>query len=311
MAITVLNSGDEISVTPLNNNFNYLNSEVTSLDLSVGSLQSNIQSLNTNLGGLISKNETDISNLDTRCDSIETSITNINEDIEEIEEKVNRYSPTLVQIVDWDEMQRYVQQGKNIRETNATTGFKYYDGDQLPANNNECRRGDIKLKTDFTDFPKIMITFTNATGAAFYHTTVWDTWELDYILSTLPNVDMRVDILKKHGYYATESYWGIFGYNYTSATFTAKTTKKHLMCNDNKNYAAIIDVYGLTTSVIDAYIVGSSTEFTSGWLSETDGGDALIPAVGTVYIIQTNGTYKNKTYLWDGTTYKEVDAILS
>lgn len=58
--------------------------------------------------------------------------------------------------------------------------------------------------------------------------------------------------------------------------------------------------------VIDAYIVSGSTAFSAGWLSVSDGGAALAPESGKVYIILTAGQYEAKTYRWSGTVYAPI-----
>ena len=60
--------------------------------------------------------------------------------------------------------------------------------------------------------------------------------------------------------------------------------------------------------VIDAYIVAGSTALTSGWLSKTDGGAALTPETGVIYVVLTTGEYLNKTYRWSGSTYVEISS---
>ena len=57
--------------------------------------------------------------------------------------------------------------------------------------------------------------------------------------------------------------------------------------------------------VVDAYIVGE-TPLASDWLSASDGGAALTPESGVIYIVLTEGDYYNKTYRWSGTTYVEI-----
>lgn len=54
----------------------------------------------------------------------------------------------------------------------------------------------------------------------------------------------------------------------------------------------------------DAYIVSEETEYTSTWLSNTDGGTSLTPQVGHFYKVKTNGTYYNKEYCWNGNMYE-------
>ena len=60
--------------------------------------------------------------------------------------------------------------------------------------------------------------------------------------------------------------------------------------------------------VVDAYIVSGATALSSGWLSLTDGGSALTPETGKIYVVLTDGTYKNKTYRWSGSTYVEISS---
>lgn len=60
--------------------------------------------------------------------------------------------------------------------------------------------------------------------------------------------------------------------------------------------------------VIDAYIVSGATALSAGWLSATDGGTALTPETGKIYVVLSSGDYQNKTYRWSGTTYVEISA---
>lgn len=60
--------------------------------------------------------------------------------------------------------------------------------------------------------------------------------------------------------------------------------------------------------VVDAYIVSGATALSSGWLSATDGGSALTPETGKIYVVLSSGSYQNKTYRWSGTTYVEISA---
>ena len=54
--------------------------------------------------------------------------------------------------------------------------------------------------------------------------------------------------------------------------------------------------------VVEAYIVGS-TPRAADWLSLTEGGAALTPETGKIYIVMTEGSYQNKQYRWGGTVY--------
>lgn len=77
------------------------------------------------------------------------------------------------------------------------------------------------------------------------------------------------------------------------------------------NGVATLDNSGLVPSAqlpsfVDDTIEGyttNATAFSSGWLSLTDGGDALTPEKGKIYIVVSDGEYKNKQYRWGGTTY--------
>lgn len=60
--------------------------------------------------------------------------------------------------------------------------------------------------------------------------------------------------------------------------------------------------------VVDTYIVSGATPLSAGWLSLTDGGSALTPETGKIYVVLTDGQYKNKTYRWSGSTYVEISA---
>lgn len=60
--------------------------------------------------------------------------------------------------------------------------------------------------------------------------------------------------------------------------------------------------------VVDAYIVSGATALSAGWLSDTDGGSALTPETGKIYVVLSAGEYLNKTYRWSGSTYVEISA---
>lgn len=55
--------------------------------------------------------------------------------------------------------------------------------------------------------------------------------------------------------------------------------------------------------VIEAYVRSGATALSSTWLSLTDGGAALTPEKGKIYIIMSSGSYQNKQYRWSGSTY--------
>lgn len=79
-----------------------------------------------------------------------------------------------------------------------------------------------------------------------------------------------------------------------------------------KNGVATLDNNGVVTAsqlpsyiddIIEAYIVNSEAALSSEWLSSTNGGAALTPETGKIYIIMTSGNYQNKQYRWSGSTY--------
>lgn len=96
-----------------------------------------------------------------------------------------------------------------------------------------------------------------------------------------------------------------------SATYIAVSTKGQAngvaeLGSDGKVPTAQLPSF--VDDVIDSYIVSGSTALTSGWLSATEGGSALTPETGKIYVVLTAGDYQNKTYRWSGSTYVEISA---
>ena len=60
--------------------------------------------------------------------------------------------------------------------------------------------------------------------------------------------------------------------------------------------------------VVEAYIVSGATPLSAGWLSKTSGGSALTPETGIIYVVLSDGEYKDRTYRWGGTTYVEISS---
>lgn len=73
--------------------------------------------------------------------------------------------------------------------------------------------------------------------------------------------------------------------------------------------AGILSAVLIRSLCTDAYIRESSTAFSAQWLSLTDGGSALDPVINNIYHILTAGTYNDKYYKWDGSTYIETDPV--
>ena len=62
--------------------------------------------------------------------------------------------------------------------------------------------------------------------------------------------------------------------------------------------------YDADTPTENAYIVEDETEYSSTWLSDTDGGDPITPTVGTFYKVLTEGDFENKVYCWNNGHYE-------
>ena len=58
-------------------------------------------------------------------------------------------------------------------------------------------------------------------------------------------------------------------------------------------------------TTVNAYPVSGAEELSAGWLSETDGGEALTPAEGITYVLMANTTnyQANDEFTWNGTAY--------
>ena len=62
--------------------------------------------------------------------------------------------------------------------------------------------------------------------------------------------------------------------------------------------------------VVEAYVVGE-TPLAQDWLSATDGGEALTPESGKIYIVISDGEYQNREYRWSGSQYGEISSSLA
>lgn len=64
--------------------------------------------------------------------------------------------------------------------------------------------------------------------------------------------------------------------------------------------------------VVETYGISGTTALTGGWLSTTDGGSALTPETGKIYVLMadfptTNPThYANSQYRWSGSAYVQI-----
>lgn len=94
-----------------------------------------------------------------------------------------------------------------------------------------------------------------------------------------------------------------------SATYIAVTQKgvaNGVASLDSDGKVPTSQLPSYVDDVIDTYIVSGATPLSAGWLSLTDGGSALTPETGKIYVVLTDGQYKNKTYRWSGSTYVEI-----
>ena len=64
--------------------------------------------------------------------------------------------------------------------------------------------------------------------------------------------------------------------------------------NDGKVPTAQLPSY--VDDVIEAYTRSGATALSSTWLSLTDGGTALTPETGKIYVVMSSGSYQNKQY---------------
>lgn len=96
-----------------------------------------------------------------------------------------------------------------------------------------------------------------------------------------------------------------------SATYVPKTSvgvANGIASLDSEGKVPSSQLPSYVDDVVDAYIVSGSTPLSAGWLSLTDGGSALTPATGIIYVILSSGEYQNKTYRWSGSTYVEISS---
>ena len=94
-----------------------------------------------------------------------------------------------------------------------------------------------------------------------------------------------------------------------SATYIAVTQKgvaNGVASLDSDGKVPTSQLPSYVDDVVDTYIVSGATPLSAGWLSLTDGGSALTPETGKIYVVLTDGQYKNETYRWSGSTYVEI-----
>jgi hypothetical protein len=71
---------------------------------------------------------------------------------------------------------------------------------------------------------------------------------------------------------------------------------------DKMMYACAIDDDTYNDEQV-CYIVADAVPYSAGWLSLESDGEALTPQRGVLYIVASDGDYKDKIYRWTGSTY--------
>ena len=94
----------------------------------------------------------------------------------------------------------------------------------------------------------------------------------------------------------------------TYVTVASKGQANGVASLDGNGKVPSAQLPGYVDDVIEAYIVSGATALSAGWLSATDGGSALTPETGKIYVVLSTGEYLNKTYRWSGSTYVEISA---
>lgn len=94
----------------------------------------------------------------------------------------------------------------------------------------------------------------------------------------------------------------------TYVTVTSKGQANGVASLDGDGKVPSSQLPSYVDDIIEAYIVSGATALSAGWLSKTDGGSALTPETGIIYVVLTAGEYQNKTFRWGGTTYVEVSS---
>lgn len=97
-----------------------------------------------------------------------------------------------------------------------------------------------------------------------------------------------------------------------SATYVAVSTKGQangVASLDSNGKVPSAQLPSFVDDVIDTYTVSGATPLSAGWLSLTQGGAALTPETGVIYVVVESGSaYENKTYRWSGSTYVEISS---
>lgn len=310
MALINIEYGSVANSSPLNNNFNYLDGKIEEASTAITSVNANLQ---TRLANVQSTLESSIASVESEMqDELDEYKEEVNATLDNFRDEVFYKKPAMIPIVDWGNMATIAGVSQETLRPTSATGVKYYT---YTAGN--LHGYDVYLKENFTNYPRILVLYgtpqANVGNGVQISSKIFNSWELDYLLQ-VPNdyysVSPCTSITSNEAW--SGYYYNIWGYNQPVAIggVTYTTTRKYFLNNYQAN-CNLVEIYGLTNSVIDSYIVDGATAFSSGWLSETEDGEALTPSVGTLYIVRTAGSYLDKSYKWTGTEYEEVtDAIL-
>lgn len=72
---------------------------------------------------------------------------------------------------------------------------------------------------------------------------------------------------------------------------------------DGEGHVPSAQLPSYVDDIIEAYIRNGATGLSKEWLSLTEGGAALEPEKGKIYVIMSAGDWQNKQYRWGGSTY--------
>ena len=224
----------------MNNNFNYLDGRINSTNASVETVVANVNSSLINMQNFL---EASISaQISALINNVSSSIENLNEFTQALDERIEELEqcqePTKTALIDWDKMALIANTTVDALKkqiNNTTTGISAYGG-----NHSALHYGDIYLKEDFTNYPRIMVVYTDDNGTLI-QAKVWESWVLDYLLSQSKGKTSITG--NNHSY---DLYWNVYGYEYkqTISGVEYNSKKDFFFCNNNQN-CGIVEIYGL------------------------------------------------------------------
>lgn len=87
--------------------------------------------------------------------------------------------------------------------------------------------------------------------------------------------------------------------------------KKDFATLDNNGKIPSSQLPSYVDDVVECYTIDGVAPMTSGWLSETPGGVALLPLSGKIYVVVSDNEYQNKQYRWSGSVYAIISESLA